>query len=375
MHQLLFFSSDIDRLKSTIHSLEANRILLVRGKNSFFTSSANSFIKNLLGNLPYIEFYEFETNPKWLQMKLGVNLVKEYIPELIIAIGGGSVMDMAKMLSVYAFTPLEDRLLTSNEGFSFRKKIPVLAIPTTAGSGSEATQFSVIYHHNTKYSVDHPLLLPDYVYLSGSFSGKADSYTIAVSGLDALFQAIESIWSVNSTKESELYALEALKLSWNNLPLAIEKKHLALENMQLAAHLAGKAINLTRTTAPHAISYAFTTFYGIPHGHAVALSFPFFINYNYNLSERDCNDPRGVESVKNRIKKVFEIIECSPDTASRYINDYIIRLGVDTNIWRLIEGFNPLLITQNVNTQRLSNNPRVVNTEDLFNFLTNKHGI
>lgn len=214
---------------------------------------------------------------------------------------------------------------------------------------------------------------PEYVFLSSAFSRSVNQYLTACSGLDVFCQAVESIWNVNSNAESEEYALEAAKLAWNNLRNAVlHSDDTARENMQEAAYLAGKAINITKTTAPHAVSYAFTSYYGIPHGHAVALSLPFFLDYNFSVTQYDCNDIRGPEAVKERIMRLLSKIGLSIEEAPLAIKNYYAEININITISTLINEFDPAIISSNVNLQRLGNNPRKITSEVIDSFLKRK---
>ncbi len=370
MGQKIFHKNQKDELKSLISKIEPKRIFIVRDNNSYQISGAESFINQLVGEKELVSFYDFNPNPQLQDLKKGIELFQRGKFDLIIAIGGGSVLDMGKLIRIFSNqkSKIEDIVLGKSQ--IDEAKTPLLAIPTTAGTGAEATQFAVLYIDKKKYSVSHPTVLPDYVYLSSVFSLSASPYLNACTGLDAFCQAVESIWSIKSNAESEKYALKAVKLVWDNLQDAIqEQNEHTKDKMQEASFLAGKAINITTTTAPHALSYAFTSYYKIPHGHAVALSFPFFINFNYFLTIENCIDPKGPESVKERIDKILNIIKTdirnAPSTLLNFFNDIKINISIS----ELIKDFDPNVIINNVNIERLTNNPRAVSKNDIWDFL------
>jgi alcohol dehydrogenase class IV len=231
--------------------------------------------------------------------------------------------------------------------------------------------FSVVYIDNKKYSVSSSSILPNSVYLSAHFLKTVSPYLAACTGLDAFCQAVESVWSVNATAESEGYALKAIELIWNNLHRVVAHNDaLAMEQMIEGSFLAGKAINITKTTAPHAISYAFTTYYNLPHGHGVALSLPFFLEFNYALTLDNCIDPRGVESVKARIEKVLRLLNTDILNAYTVLEDFFSLLGININLRELIEDFAPNIIAENINLERLGNNPRKVSKDDVLLLLS-----
>ncbi|MDY0198805.1 MAG: phosphonoacetaldehyde reductase [Tenuifilaceae bacterium] len=371
MGQRIFREYQQGELVSFVKDFSPSKIFLVRANKSFEVSGAKLFIENLIGTAEITSFHNFSVNPKIEDLQKGIEIFREGDFDLIIAIGGGSVLDMAKLISVLSHQHSElANLITGNAQIA-EHKTPLLAIPTTAGTGSEATMFSVVYIDNMKYSVNSPSILPNSVYLSPYFLKTASPYLAACTGLDAFCQAVESIWSVNATEESESYGLKAIGLIWNNLhSAAVLSDALAMEQMLEASFLAGKAINITKTTAPHAISYAFTTYYNIPHGHAVALSLPFFFVFNYALTNQNCTDPRGVESVKMRIDKVLNLINADIETAYAVLDNFFRKVGITINLSELIKDFDPSLIAENINVERLGNNPRRVSKDNVLTFLT-----
>lgn len=371
MHQEVYFKDQIQELKSYIGSTKPENIFVVRGNKSFHASGADIFIDTLIGGSNYTSFFKFDPNPQLADLIKGIELFCKGKYELIIAIGGGSVIDMAKLISVFAHQK-QEIISYVKEGEQIEsKKTPLIAIPTTAGTGAEATHFAVLYIDKNKYSVAAQPILPNAVYLSSEFSKTADPYLTACTGLDAFCQAIESVWSVNANDESQEYALEAIQIIWNHLLKAVKDNDFeAKQKMLKAAFLAGKAINITKTTAPHALSYAFTSYYNIPHGHAVAISLPFFIQYNYNVTELDCTDPKGPLAVRKRINKILRTLDIKASNANLYLEYFFNSLNIFINIQTLIENFDENIIANNVNVERLSNNPRQVSKETIHNFLT-----
>lgn len=368
--QTVYRKENFSELKSLVNISVSGNVFIVHGKGSYLHSGARDFITKLIEDKHVESFSDFNPNPQLEDLKKGVELFHNGSYELIIAIGGGSVLDMAKLISMFAHQHDDIIELAKGECALESKNTPVLAIPTTAGAGAEATAFSVLYIDKTKYSVAHQLMRPQYVYLSADFSMSASKYQTACSGLDAFCQAVESVWSINATEESIAYASEAIGLAWKYLPQSVNKNDAnAKVMMQEAAYLAGKAINITKTTAPHAISYAFTSYYGIPHGHAVALSVPFFLEYNYKLTAEGCNDKKGVQAVKERIEIILSLLGLNVFEAKDTLSEFFKMLGISIYIPELIEGFSKTIIKENINIERLNNNPRKVSRETIEDFL------
>ena len=370
MVQKVFRKDQLDELTGMLRGIGAGKIFVVRGGMSYVNSGAESFVQQLLDNSGADSFHHFDPNPQLLDLARGVTLFQKGNYELILAIGGGSVLDMAKLISVFAHQSEDITDIVKGASPVKEIKTPLLAVPTTAGSGAEATKFAVLYIDKKKNSVEHPLILPDYVYHSSVLTLSAGPYLTACTGLDAFCQAIESTWSVNANTESEGYSLRAVDLIWNNLQQAVLNKNaLAREMMVEASFLAGRSINITRTTAPHALSYPFTSYYGIPHGHAVALSLPFFMNFNYHVTNETCTDTRGANNVKERIEKVLRILKTDIAHAPGLLSGFFSSIGVNIDLHALVDKFDPHIIVDHVNTERLTNNPRVVSKNDIMTFL------
>ena len=368
MNQEIFRHYSIEDLRNIINRNDSKKIFLVVGKASYKKSGAEAFIKNNFDNITEV-FSDFNPNPQISDLKKGISIFKDGDFDLIIAIGGGSVLDMAKLISVFAHQDISIEDILENQALINDIKTPLLAIPTTSGTGAEATAFAVLYVDKVKYSVACNSILPDYVYLSSQFSLTAPAYLTACTGLDAFCQAIESVWSVNSTTESQEYAFKAVELIWHNLKKAVtENNEIAKTNMLEAAFLAGKAINISKTTAPHAMSYSFTSYYNIPHGHAVSLSLAYFFEYNYGISNVDCNDNRGSDIVKARMNKLLQIMNIDSQNINTELKSFFDSLGVNTDIRTLIENLDPELITKNVNIERLKNNPRKIDKQIIADF-------
>ena len=134
-------------------------------------------------------------------------------------------------------------------------------VPTTAGSGAEVTSNSVIYVNGVKHSFESELLIPDVFFLIPEFLLSAPNKIKASSGFDAIAQALESLVSKKSNEKSVEYASKSLKISINNYTLFLNNPDLKnAAEMSIAANLAGKAISISKTTAPHATSYPFSSF-------------------------------------------------------------------------------------------------------------------
>ena len=257
--------------------------------------------------------------------------------------------------------PNEVKLQFGNRG------VPLLAVPTTAGTGSEATCFAVVYDGGEKKSLDNPILFPDCVALVPSFISSVPAYHRAASYFDALSQAIESIWSFSSCEESVAYAKEALSLL-RQIPVNYFSGGTALSEdclrgIQEAAYLSGKAINLTRTTAAHAMSYKLTSLYGLAHGHAVAMCLPRI----WQLAALQCESSQTADSVELR-EKLHTVCEqlgfgSSLDAIQWYTN-MMSKVGLPRCVEASIDDVD--LLASSVNQARLANGPIALSKEQLI---------
>lgn len=334
----------ITNLSALLKTNEASHILLFRGKSSF-NELADIIYKELQGLL-VSEFFEFDNNPKYEDIQRAISLLAKRKIDCIVAVGGGSVIDFAKAFKFYA------KLAT-----------PLIAVPTTAGTGSEATQFAVVYVDGKKTSIDDASILPDYAIVDSQFVEIAPRYLKACTAMDTFCQAIESYWSIKSTDESKRYAKEAIAICIDNLEdYVLSDKCDAAERMAKAAYLSGKAINISRTTAAHALSYAITSQYGIPHGHAVALGLGGVFASNLRITVDSCQDTRGLEYVYTIMDELHKMIfEDEKDIKSAWIR-LMESIGLEWSLEKL--GIVDICdIVFSVNIQRLSNNPKDISKE------------
>jgi len=364
----------IRELYAILEETKPNNIFLVTGKKSYTSCGAKDFLKPLLTKYDITTFSDFELNPKIEDVKKGIELYNESDCDLVIAVGGGSVMDVAKSINILAAQELSPEGYVTKKNNIISKGKPLVAIPTTSGTGSEATHFSVIYIDKVKHSLAHPFMLPDYAIVDPKLTTNVPKYITACTGFDALSQAIESFWSVNSTSESRAYSKSAMKLLVENLKEAVlsPSTH-SRTNVAKSSNLAGKAINIAKTTAAHAVSYPITSYFGVPHGHAVALTLPSMLEYNASVSEKDCQDKRGLEFVKARMDELVNILGAkNPKDASSTISLLMKDVGLENRLRAVgikTQEDKDLIVKHGFNPERVKNNPRVLSKEKLKRIL------
>lgn len=361
-------------MQNVIGGRKVRSLLIVARERSFRLSGAERYFKDTIEcEVRVYRFSDFTENPKIEDIECGVSLVRNMNPDMIVALGGGSAIDTAKLINFFAARGVSAKQYLNHETGCDKKCVPFVAIPTTVGSGSEATRFAVMYVDGIKHSIEHDSLKPDVVILDPNLTISLPASVIACSGMDALSQAVESYWSINSNSESKGYAAEAMKILLQTMMGAVGGHNpLVMKNMMRAAYLSGRAINITKTTAPHAISYTLTSHFGVSHGQAVGLLLPSFFEYNYNVSESDCMDKRGVKYVKETIMDLCGILGCdSPASTKNKVRDLMLKVGLQTRLSKVgvNEGRHIDLIAENVNAERLKNNPRAVTQEKVHDLL------
>jgi len=341
--------------------------MMVTGRQSFTSCGAQSILDPFFKNIPHVRFQDYSINPKIEDVAKGIELYKDHKVDFIIAIGGGSAIDMAKLINVLANqTKRPSQYILGKEKISGESN-PFIAIPTTAGSGSEVTHFAIMYIDHVKYSLAHPEILPHYALVDPVLTYNLPARITASTGLDALAQGIESLWNVNSTDQSRDFALKSIELVFPYLKTAVETgEKLIRDKISQGALLAGQAINITKTTAPHAFSYPFTSYFSVPHGHAVGLTLPQFVNYNYQLGADNCNDPRGVDFIRSNIDVLFNIMGVkNSDEAEKNLKSYIQNIKLENTLSELnfMDSNWRDRVSSNINIERLQNNPRKVDEE------------
>ena len=217
-------------------------------------------------------FNDYHPNPDVKDALPGAEMFRKGTCDGIISLGGGSAMDTAKTIKAILHAGSMEEVLAGR--FPDVMDIPHLAIPGTAGTGAEATQSAVAYQENRKISISHPALRPDGVILDAELLDTLPEYHKKSAALDALSQGIESYWSRSATEDSRVHAFLAIVGVLDNLKAYLSGDPHAAVEMLDASFQSGKAIQITRTTAAHAMSYQLTKQLGLAHGHACMVTLP-----------------------------------------------------------------------------------------------------
>lgn len=274
--------ADSDRLLEDIKRREVERLLVVMGPNMMKRGLPVPMLEKLRANGIECEVFDrLTSDPTDAQVEEGVRLYNEKNAQGIILFGGGSPMDCGKAIAARIARP--DRTIAELQGVlkvRSRRKVPVMwAIPTTSGTGSEATMAAVITDHEThrKKSINDMAIIPHVCVLDAGLTAGLPPDITAYTGMDALCHAVEAYTNnaYNTALEKKM-AKDAVKLIYENLEGAyengsdMEKR----QNMQRAAFCAGRAFTRGCVGYVHAIGHAVGGLYGVPHGKAMAILLP-----------------------------------------------------------------------------------------------------
>lgn len=330
-------------------------------------------IKDAIEALPVKErvtFSDFTPNPLYEQVCNGIELLKISHCDTILAVGGGSAIDVAKCIKLAVLAQEGNAAiippLVSTRVACDGSKLPFIAIPTTAGTGSESTHNAVMYYEGAKQTVTNDGVLPDYAVLEPSVLKTLPLYQKKCTMMDALCQGIESWWSINSTEESYEYSRKTVELIMTHWRKYIfDNDDEAAAHIMLAANYGGRAINITQTTAAHAFSYKITSLYKLPHGHAVAVGLP--VIWEYMLGNMDkCTDSRGQEYLADIFNQIVKAMGCeTPTEAIALFRQMMVEMDMKNPVAGNRKDELEVLSTS-VNPVRLKNNPVGMKVDDMY---------
>ena len=366
----MIFEHDGTELLEFLKKRKCLKTLVVADSSFEFLPIAEK-IKKL--DVDKVYFSGFHPNPLYEEVVKGVKAFKKGKCDSIMAVGGGSAIDVAKCIKLFAKAKDESKggnYLDQDLGDINISDIPLIAIPTTAGTGSEATRYAVIYYNGEKQSVTDKRIIPDLAVLWPEVLATLPPYQKRATFLDALCHCIESIWSVNADQISARLAKFAAGHLMMNYAryFGVGKKQVTINDknaldvwseMMSSAYNAGRAINITQTTAGHAMSYKLTSLYGIAHGHAAASCVRVcFEKMLDEITEDIFGIPlpkKGFEELYSRLafsaKMVFD---CLPEEFCERFDKMMSELGLE---YPKIKAEDVPLLASSVNPVRLKNHP------------------
>jgi alcohol dehydrogenase class IV len=305
------------------------------------------------------------SEPTYTQAQEIIDTFRRSHADLIVAVGGGSVMDIAKLASIAATEEYKVADLLDHPMLG-KKRVPTMMIPTTAGTGSEATPNSIVAvpEKELKVGIVNEEMLADYVILDGAMIRNLPLKIAASTGVDALCHAIECYTSVKANPFSDLFAMKALELIFKNIEKACTDHEAIAEknNMLLAAFYGGVAITASGTTAVHALSYPLGGKYHIPHGVANAIMLLPVMKFNQAACDAELSAIYdmlgGVITADRKTKSAWVIDRIEGMIRRLSLPTTLAGYGVDQND---LDG----LVAAGMDVKRLLvNNKRTVTPED-----------
>ena len=303
------------------------KVLLVVGEKSFKILDSNFSLKKVLAEggdyrIVYKNKDLISKNDIY-NYSLGLDL---FLPEIIIGLGGGSVIDLAKLLIYYNY-------------LKFRSQFKFIAIPTTCGSGSESTNFAVIYEKGIKTSIKSNLIATDKIVhdpIGLKFLSKKALWS---SIADSFCQSIESLWSINANNLSKDHAVKSIKLIVKSIQ---NPENPDLKKLLEASYHSGCAINISKTTGPHSFSYFLSSKHSVPHGLAVLFTMNEFLKINLKDTKTNSIFYKELEGVYNDANQIGLMLDLILEKSN-----FNFKLNKDSfkNCHK------------HINDQRLSNNP------------------
>ena len=347
----------LDSLKEisvVLKNNKLNNVMIVTDKTINRLGLIEPLIANLNeNNIKYSIYDDVVANPTTDNVYEALKIYQNNKCQAIISFGGGSPMDCAKALGALVVKPNAD--LNKLKGIlKVRKKIPTLiAIPTTAGTGSETTLAAVIVDSKTrhKYAINDFPLIPKYAVLDPSVTLSLPKNIVATTGMDALTHAIEAYIGRSGNKNTRKDASDAFKLIFDNLKGSYDGNNIEeKKNMLVASHLAGRAFSKAYVGYVHAIAHSLGGKYNIPHGLANAIILPYVLKeygkcihkdlyklgLNANLFDKDVSIAFGAKIVINKIEEMNEYFHIP-----KYIKE-IQKDDIDELVCYALKEANPL---------------------------------
>lgn len=283
---VFFGNNEINRLATLLEQAALQDALLVMGTNVYGLGLADK-VKALAGDLIVEIAVVEQPNTSIFNIDKLVALVKESRAKSIIALGGGSIIDLGKAVAAAYSHNISGEELASD--FTITRALPVVAIPTISGSGSEVTPYALIEDgQRQRILLTSEALYPVMAIVDPTLTYTTPAKVTAVSGIDVIVHALDSLGSIKSNVITESLALRAARIAFENLAAAVEDGHdpYAREQMAMASILAGTAFSYTGTAGAYACSKILVSRYNIPHGEACAFTLDTWYRVNAQVKPK-----------------------------------------------------------------------------------------
>jgi len=358
-----------------------NKVLVVLGRNAMRKSGTLDRLTRLLKeyNLEFIIYENIPSDPTVETMDTGASLARKESCNLIIALGGGSVLDTGKAISAMVTNEgsVADYQEIEGKGRKFQHKpIPFIAIPTTSGSGSEATKNAVITNteFSLKKSIRDPMLVPEVALVDPELTLSLPPLITSICGGDALTHCIESYLGKKSQEITDAIALHAIRLIGKSLVNTVKEGNNleARKDMAMAALLSGLCLSNSGLGAAHALSPPLGVYYKIPHGLSCAVLLPYVMEFNLPIVTKKL--AKIAQSLGEDISLLSETE--AAHRAVEKVKEILFHVGIKSNLseWGIKEEDFPQLI-KGAKGGSLNSNPRDTSDEDLIELLYKMTGL
>lgn len=296
--RIIFGNGTVNRLSEEIAKMNGSNGMLITSA-SFEKRGFAEHIRQISEGRIRLVYCHVSANPTVEECDECTDILRKNHCDFVVAMGGGSVMDCAKAAATFCLTDNKSTEFLGTGKNIPEQHLPLIAVPTTAGTGSEITCVSVLSDHRRgiKSPMNSNGFYPTVAIVDPELTYTVPPHTTACTGFDVLCHAIEAYWSIHHQPICDALAQHAAKLALENIVNVYEHpdNKQARENMAEASVIAGLAFTMPKTTSAHACSYPLTNLLGIAHGEACAMTITHFIRFN---AENGCE---RIETLANML--------------------------------------------------------------------------
>lgn len=311
--EIIFGDNKIQELVNILRERSYKKAIIITTNHFVKNGLVKDLIKDSQGTI--IDYFnEVEKNPTVENVNQCSRKIKEVEADCVVALGGGSIMDCAKAAATLALTDDKIEKYHGTKEQIPKKHIPLIAIPTTSGTGSEVTCVSVLTNKETgkKLPIASEGFYPNLAIIDPALTYSMPPYITAVTGIDALCHSLEAFWSKNHQPICDALALYSCELIFKYLYKAFSNPSdkIARQKMSEASLIAGLAFSIPKTTSSHACSYPLTNIYNIPHGEACGLTIDYFARINKDVEDGRLDDfarKLGFKDTDHMADEIYEL--------------------------------------------------------------------
>lgn len=360
----LYFGDDwLEQLDSILDTWSPNlRPCIISGRSAARANGWIDKVASYIGSKDVLLFDKVEPEPSHNTVIAGARFLHSNAATSVIALGGGSVIDAAKMMASVVGTDADVSTLMNRKAMVPKRWLPLIALPTTAGSGSEMTPYSVLTNAETgeKQSLPSPEFYPEIAIVAPCFLRSVPRVVIGDTGMDALAHAFEALWSIHANPVSDALAFRAIQYCANHFLKYYRDStdSAAAEGMALAASLAGKAFSNTFTAACHGLSYPIGRRFSLSHGASCAMTLHLIARVNQH-------------AVRSKFADLAQVLGV---TSAERIPDFIRNIRDEVDTIKSFRGLGATLedlvaIAKGGYAPLLRNNPIALAEDDIVRLL------